>query len=489
MSKTVGEEIHAEVLEDAELGIESTVVQEAIDRIREEHPDYFWSVEREGRYDQVQRAVLSGGGTGLEANVISGAEKVVDILEQRDVPRDRKFMRASDWDGVIKTLEGEGMYPGIEIARDTTHNAGDEAREAVITARGPHYTQDQIYGELGWEPEFVYLAPENGNVIIETESRNTPADEDEIYVRGETGYIPREFSTLISGPLEDFQRVMRRTAARNNLKLVTGKSLSSGQLTLSIEEVEKTGLRSDGPYGDHAFDADSLELMLEDLAKMLNYEHPEVRRIDDVDELARSWFDHYNPVARKDDSFVYPDTAAANSLINEALGVDTPFAEVRYDTVPGKENLIQLEKDLETDPDVDIQDAAEYVDRAMDMTEIITGMELEKDVHDDGWINVYIPEDSGMNVKEIAAQEIASRNRYVDRADEMFIFHMDDLGSGAVESENTLFFPKYGHEGHMYAQEEGIDYVVANNFTDYYLTVSEAMHRYQEDSEPGHDQG
>lgn len=460
-------------VEDIPLELENIDVAAAVSEIDSKYPDFDWSVDRGGEYAQVRMDVLEDGGTELEANVISGAEKVLDILDSRGIdPGERKVFRNTDFDGVIHALEDEdhqGFYPGIAEAKTTYPVNDTEMGEAIITGRGIDYTRN-ILEVLGWH-NHTAMAPENGNIVNYDNGT---------YIRDVNGYVEEEFSPLTSEPMGNFHQLLRRLAAKDNLKLIFGKSKSPARTTVSVEEVEKTGLRGDGFYAENFdFDPDEFRHKLEMAADHFGYDEPSIDVIESVEDYeAPAWFDLKNPVATDGERFVYADNDNANNLLDHVLTDRLPYLELRYDTVEGRDDLIVIEHDTDS-KHIDRETAESYVEKASYLNEMTRGRGVETEVHEDSWIDAYIPvaRNSRQPVKELAAREIAGLNAAVNDLDDALIFHMDDRSTGVPASENTVAFVKYGHPAHQYAEENEIDHVESIAFPDYYLTVSEALGR------------
>lgn len=463
-----------EALDDVALRPVNDEVSQAVERIENVGEDFDWSVSREGKYKQVKNRVLQQGGSELEANIVSGAVKLLDILEERGIDlENRGIFRTTDWDGVIKALENEeheGIYPGIAEAKSTYPASGNEFGEAVVTARGLDYIDHQT-DILGWR-EDIALAAENGNVI---------RYDGETFVRDNDGYKPEDVSPLTTRPLANFQQLLRRQAALNDLKLIFGKSISPARLTVSVEETESTGLRGDGFYAKNfSQDPEGLRRELEDVARSFGYPEPEVRELEeDEDYRDVPWFRESNPIVKDGDRFIYPDNSNANDLLDQALKKNAPYRELRYTTHDGRSDLIVLEHD-ETSRDITFNEAVNTLERAAYLSQVTRGNNIEIEENEDGWIDAYIGLDADMPVKELAAQMITDMNYSSDGSENSVIFHMDDKRAGVMQTENTVPFLKEGYSGEAYAEQEDIDHVSSVAFPDFYLTVTEALSRYEE---------
>lgn len=462
-------------LDDLEVGAVSDDVSQAVDRIDRVSDGFDWSIDREGKYGEIYDRVLEEGGTELEANIVSGAVKLLDILEERDIDlEERDVFRTTDWDGVVNALESEeheGIYPGIAEAKATYPAAGNEAGEAVITARGLEYIDHKAREILGWR-EGITLAAENGNVI---------EFDDNLFVRDMDGYKEEDISPLTTRPLANFQQLLRRQAAKDDMKLIFGKSISPARLTVSVEEVERTGLRGDGFYAENfEGDSETLRRQLEDVARSFGYPRPNVREMDGGEDYRDvPWFEESNPIVMDGDRFIYPDNDNANDILNEALKKQMPYQEVRYSTYGDRDDLMVLELD-EDSRQVDLEEGKKLLERAAYLSEVTRGDSIEIEENEDGWIDAYVALDSEMPVKELAAQEIADMNYSTDGAEDSLIFHMDDKESGVMKSGNTVPFVKQDHGGHNYVENERMDYITSKAFPDFYLTVTEALSRYEE---------
>ena len=461
----------------------SSSVSSALESIETLDKDFDWSVQREGKYERIQDKVIQGGGSKLEANIVSGAVKLLDILKEKDIElRERGILRTTDWDGVVKALENEeseGIYPGIAEAKSTYPASKNEVGEAVITARGLDYIQEMTQNILGWRNE-IALAAENGNVI--QHDGNT-------MVRDMDGYRPEDVSHLTTRPLANFQQLLRRRAAENDRKLIFGKSFSPSRLTVSVEEVESTGLRGDGFYAEN-FKQDTQELRqeIENVAKAFDYPNPEVVELGEDEEYQDvPWFKESNPIVIDDGRIIYSDNSNANDIMDEVLKKQLPYQEIRYSTDDERNDLIVLEHDEDSE-DIDRADAIELVEEAAYLSKITRGDEIEVEENVDGWIDAYVGLGSDGPVKERAAQEIADMNHNSNQYEDSLIFHMDDKETGVMLSDNTVPFVKEGHGGHRKVEEEDIDYVGSRAFTDFYLTVSEALHRYENSQNTGENQ-
>ncbi len=460
--------------EDLVMSVSNDDVSDAVERIEHLDVDFDWSVEREGKYAKISDEVKQNGGSELEANIVSGAVKLLDILEERGIElEERGVFRTTDWDGVINSLESEdhdGIYPGVAEAKATYPYSENEIGEAVVTARGLDYI-DHKTDILGWRDE-IPLAAENGNVI---------SYDGEIFVRDNEGYRPEDVSPLTTRPLANFQQLLRRQAALNDLKLIFGKSISPARLTAAVEEVESTGLRGDSFYAENfSQDPDKLEEEIEEVARSFGYPDPEVRELEnDEDYRSVPWFEESNPIVRDGDKFIYPDDSNANSILDEALKKHAPYREVRYSLHEERDDLVVLEHDRES-RDISFEEAVKTMERAAYLSQVTRGDNIEIEENEDGWIDAYIGLDSSMPVKELAAQVIADMTYPSEGAEKSVIFHMDDRCAGVMESANTVPFLKDGYSGEAYAEREGIEHVSSVAFPDFYLTVSEALHRYDD---------
>lgn len=460
-------------LSDEEISSLSKDVSQAVERIDRVSSDFDWSVDRDGKYGEIYDRVLEEGGSELEANVVSGAVKLLDVLEERGIDLEEKdIFRTTDWDGVVNALEGdehEGIYPGVMEAKRTYPAAGNEAGEAVITARGLDYIEHNARDILGWRDDLT-LAAENGNVI-EYDS-NT-------FVRDMDGYKAEDVSPLTTRPLANFQQLLRRQAAENDLKLIFGKSISPARLTVSVEEVERTGLRGDGFYAENfKNDPEALRRELEGVARSFGYPRPHVEKLDEGESyMDPPWFDESNPIVMDGDRFIYPDNDNANEIINETLKKQMPYQEIRYSTHEDRDDLLVLQHDYSS-RELNMNEALNCLERAAYLSEVTRGDNIEIEENEDGWIDAYIGLESEMPVKELAAHKIADMNYSSEDSDSSVIFHMDDKKSGVMRSQNTIPFVKEGHGGHQYADEEDISHVGSVAFPDFYLTVTEALNRY-----------
>lgn len=468
---TDGEDLN----EDLEFRAVSDDVSQAVDRIGQVSDDFDWDVNREGKYGDIYEQVLEEGGTELEANIVSGAVKLLDILEEREIDLDeRDVFRTTDWDGVVNALESEeheGIYPGIAEAKATYPATGNEAGEAVITARGLGYIDHMARDILGWR-EGITLAAENGNVI---------EFDDTLFVRDMDGYKEEDISPLTTRPLANFQQLLRRQAAENDMKLIFGKSISPARLTVSVEEVERTGLRGEGFYAEN-FEGNSevLRRQLEDVARSFGYPRPHVREMGEQEDYRDvPWFEETNPIVMDGDRFIYPDNDNANHILNETLKKQMPYQELRYSTHGDRDDLMVLELD-EDSRQVDLEEGKKLLERAAYLSEVTRGDSIEIEENEDGWIDAYVALNSEMPVKELAAQEIAEMNYSADGAENSLIFHMDDKESGVMKSGNTVPFVKQNHGGHNYVEGEDMDHITSKAFPDFYLTVTEALSRYEE---------
>ena len=453
----------------------SEEVSQAVNSIERVSSDFDWSVDREGKYGEIYDRVLEEGGSELEANVVSGAVKLLDVLEERGIDLEEKdIFRTTDWDGVVNALEGEeyqGIYPGVMEAKRTYPAAGNEAGEAVITARGLDYIKHNARDILGWRDD-VTLAAENGNVI-EYDTKTLVRDMD--------GYKAEDISPLTTRPLANFQQLLRRQAAENDLKLIFGKSISPARLTVSVEEVERTGLRGEGFYAEN-FENDTEELrrQLEGVARSFGYPRPHVREADEEQGFMEApWFDEANPIVMDGDRFIYPDNDNANDIITETLKKQMPYQEIRYSTHEDRDDLLVLEHD-ENSIDVGLDEALNCLERAAYLSKVTRGDDIEIEENEDGWIDAYIGLDSEMPVKELAAHKIADMNYSSDGIENSVVFHMDDKKSGVMRSYNTVPFVKEGHGSHQYVEEQDISHVESVAFPDFYLTVTEALKRYDD---------
>lgn len=461
----------------------SSSVSSALEGIETLDEDFDWSVQREGKYGRIQDKVIQDGGSELEANIVSGAVKLLDILQEKDIDLgERGVLRTTDWDGVVKALENEeneGIYPGIAEAKSTYPAHKNEVGEAVITARGLEYIEEMTKNILGWRNE-IALAAENGNVI--QHDGNT-------MVRDMDGYRPEDVSPLTTRPLANFQQLLRRRAAENDRKLIFGKSISPSRLTVSVEEVESTGLRGDSFYAEN-FNQDTEELKkeIENVAKAFGYPDPEVVELGEDEEYQDvPWFEESNPIVIDEGRIMYSDTSNANDIMDEVLKKQLPYQEIRYSKDDERNDLIVLEYDEESQ-DIDRADAMELVEEAAYLSKITRGDQIEVEENVDGWIDAYVGLGSDGPVKERAAQEISEMKPKLNEYEDSLIFHMDDKEAGVMLSDNTVPFVKEGHGGHRKVEEEDIDYVASAAFTDFYLTVSEALQRYENSQKNGENQ-
>lgn len=453
----------------------STDTSKAIKRIERISEDFDWSVTREGKYREIQDEVLEQGGSRLEANVVSGAAKIVDIVEERGIEiKDRAIVRTTDWDGVVKPLEEEErdeIYPGVFEAKRTYPAAANEAGEAVITARDLDYIRHKTREIMGWRQDLI-LAAENGNVI---------EHDGETFVRDIDGYKPEEVSSFMNRPLANFQQLLRRQAAKDGVKLIFGKSLSPARLTVSVEEVEKTGLRGDSFYSQN-FDMETGELKdeIENAARALGFPEPKVRELESNEEYFDiPWFDESNPIVMEDGRFIYPDNSNANKILNEVLKKQAPYQEMRYELHEDRDDFVVLETDKSSNS-LSPDEAIEYLEKAAYLSQMTHGTYIEMDQNSDGWIDAYVGLEEDIPVKEIAANKIGDLNYIVGDYEAPLIFHMDDKESGVMRSENAVSFVKEDYGAEEFAEAESIDYIRANAFPDFYLAVTEALNRFDE---------
>ncbi|PSH00787.1 MAG: hypothetical protein BRC30_01665 [Nanohaloarchaea archaeon SW_7_46_7] len=450
-------------------------VSRAIDRIERVSDDFNWSVDRDGKYGEIYDQILEDGGTELEANIVSGAVKLLDVLDERGIDLEGKdIFRTTDWDGVVNALEGEeheGIYPGVMEAKRTYPAAGNEAGEAIITARGLDYIRHNARDILGWRDDLT-LAAENGNVI---------EYDDTVFVRDMDGYKKEDISPLTTRPLSNFQQLLRRQAAENELKLIFGKSISPARLTVSVEEVDRTGLRGNGFYAQNfEDDPEDLRKEFEDVARSFGYPKPRIMDLDGDEEfMDNPWFDEANPIVMDGDRFIYPDNDNANEIISETLKKQMPYQELRYSTHGDRDDLLVLQHD-HSSRDIGLDEALNCLERAAYLSEVTRGDNIEIEENEDGWIDAYIGLDSEMPVKELAAHKIADLNYTSDGDDNSVIFHMDDKKTGVMRGLNTIPFVKQGHGGDQYVQDQDISHVESNAFPDFYLTVTEALNRYED---------